>query len=123
MTQRFCKVCRGWHDLDEPWPHNCRGEANWKRSPLAAPMLVRDSLERPLQSMVDGSWHDSKSTLRRTYWDNADGVRYIEIGNDAQRFQKKQKPKPDRKKIKDTLERARARYNRGERSDKTLVAP
>ena len=21
MTQRYCKTCGGWHDLDEPWPH------------------------------------------------------------------------------------------------------
>ena len=21
MTERYCKTCSGWHDLDEPWPH------------------------------------------------------------------------------------------------------
>ena len=21
MTQRLCKTCGNWHDLDEPWPH------------------------------------------------------------------------------------------------------
>lgn len=24
---RKCKVCGGWHRLDQPWPHNCRSEA------------------------------------------------------------------------------------------------
>lgn len=36
---RLCRVCGGWHALDRPWPHNCRGE---QRPPpkLAAPMLA-----------------------------------------------------------------------------------
>lgn len=23
MTQRYCRVCTDWHDLDEPWPSAC----------------------------------------------------------------------------------------------------
>lgn len=25
MTERFCKVCGGWHDLSESWPSECMG--------------------------------------------------------------------------------------------------
>lgn len=25
MTQRYCRVCTGWHDLAEAWPEECLG--------------------------------------------------------------------------------------------------
>jgi hypothetical protein len=25
MAERFCRVCGGWHDLNEPWPDACMG--------------------------------------------------------------------------------------------------
>ena len=39
----------------------------------------------------------------------------IEVGNDPARFRKKERPKTDLKAIKDQIERAEARYARGER--------
>jgi hypothetical protein len=42
MTQRFCKVCRDWHNLDEPWPNNCLPERNIKRSDFATPYIIGD---------------------------------------------------------------------------------
>lgn len=52
---RFCKICQGWHDLAEPWPVECiRYEAN------AAPNIRPDGMD-PIQSMVSGKFHDSKS--------------------------------------------------------------
>lgn len=36
---RSCKVCGGWHRLDQPWPHNCRSEAPPRNPDLASPML------------------------------------------------------------------------------------
>jgi hypothetical protein len=39
-----------------------------------------------------------------------------EVGNDPARLRKpKRKPKPDRKAIRDTIEKAEARFRRGER--------
>lgn len=74
--QRFCKVCRGWHELDN-WPHNCMPERNYSRSELSAPMIIRDGME-PVVSMLDGKTYDSKRSLRATY--KAAGV--VEVGDD-----------------------------------------
>lgn len=60
MTQRFCKMCRGWHDLDQPWPDNCRPERNWNRADFASPRLIRDGLD-DVWNPVNGKVYDSKS--------------------------------------------------------------
>lgn len=80
------------------------------RSNLPFPHIMSDVME-PVQSMLDGRLYDSKSALRATY--RAAGC--VEVGNDAARFRPFVKPKPDRRKIKETLEKATARFNRGER--------
>lgn len=36
---RLCRVCGGWHSLEQAWPHNCRPPAP-PRAPLATPMLA-----------------------------------------------------------------------------------
>lgn len=66
--QRFCKVCRGWHSLDEPWPHNCRSEPNWNRADLPAPRLIRDGLD-DVWNPVNGKIYDSKSSYYRAVKD------------------------------------------------------
>ncbi|TPK70198.1 hypothetical protein FJ930_19720 [Mesorhizobium sp. B2-4-15] len=63
------------------------------------------------QSMLDGKYYTSKSALRATY--RVAGVE--EVGNDPARLRRRKKPKVDRKAIKDTLHKAAARFNRGER--------
>lgn len=68
MTQRFCKVCRGWHDLDLPWPDNCRPERNMAQSDLPAPRLIRDGLDG-VWNPVNGKVYDSKSAYYRAVKD------------------------------------------------------
>lgn len=75
-TYRICKVCGDLHDTAN-WPDNHREWQPDNRSDLAAPMIIRDSMD-PTQSMLDGRIYDSKSNLRRTY--RQAGV--IEVGND-----------------------------------------
>lgn len=60
MAQRFCKICRGWHSLEEPWPSNCAPERILTRSDLPAPLLIRDGLD-DVWNPVDGRKYDSKS--------------------------------------------------------------
>lgn len=65
MTERFCKVCGGWHDLDRPWPDNCRPERNFARADYPAPRLIRDGLD-DVWNPLDGKKYDSKSAYYRT---------------------------------------------------------
>lgn len=101
MAERFCRVCRQWHDLNEPWPEECAGHyrTEAQRSDLSAPTLITDTM-KPVQSMLDGRMYDSKSSLRRTYKDA--GV--VELGNEKPKPFKK--PKPDRQAIKASVSRA-----------------
>ena len=82
-----------------------------KRSHLPCPRICTDTMD-PVQSMLDGRMYDSKSALRATY--KAAGV--VEVGNDPSRFAQRKKPKIDRRKVRDTIEQATARFERGERA-------
>lgn len=81
------------------------------RSHLPFPMVITDDMD-PVQSQLDGRFYTSKSRLRETY--RAAGV--TEVGNDPARNKPFVKPKPDRKAIRDTTEKAIARFKRGERT-------
>ena len=62
MSERYCKVCDGWHDLNQPWPDNCRPPREFTRADIAAPMVVRDIPD--YRSPVDGKVIGSRSTRR-----------------------------------------------------------
>lgn len=85
-------------------------EHETKRSTLPCPHVVSDTMD-PVQSMLDGKIYDSKAVLRRTYKEAG----MIEVGNDPARLKPRQRPKPDRKAIRQSIEKAEARYSRGER--------
>ncbi|MER8741566.1 hypothetical protein NKH54_00645 [Mesorhizobium sp. M1004] len=82
-----------------------------KRSHLSAPMINSDTMSA-VQSMHDGKVYTSKSALRATY--RAAGLE--EVGNDPARLRPRKRPKIDRKAIKDSVQKAQARFNRGERT-------
>lgn len=46
-------------------------------------MIISDHIE-PVQSMADGNYYSSKSSLRKTYKPsgNPDGASYVELGNE-----------------------------------------
>jgi hypothetical protein len=108
--ERLCKVCRGWHDLDEPWPDNCRRERIMTRSDLPTPMVITDTME-PVQSMLDGKYYTSKSKLRETY--RAAGV--TEVGNDPSVTDPKphRKPKPSKAEARAAIDKAFSRAGLG----------
>lgn len=113
MTERFCRKCRNWHHVDE-WPLECLSAPPQGASDaLPVPSFISDTME-PVQSMLDGKYYSSKSALRATY--KAAGV--VEVGNDPARLRPRKKPKPDRKAIRTSIEKATARFNRGERTTK-----
>lgn len=98
MAERFCKVCKGWHDLDEPWPRECVKVLPDRRGLVAAPMVMQDGIE--VVSMVDGKTYTSKSALRRSYREQG----YIEVGDQKQT--PRPKPKPDKAGIRKSLAKA-----------------
>lgn len=102
MRERFCRVCRGWHNTDQPWPHNCIGHFG-EVATRDAPYVISDTIE--IQSMHDGQHYTSKSKLRSEY--RAHGVE--EMGND--RPSPPQAPKSDREGISNELRRVYAEYN------------
>ena len=78
-------------------------------SDLACPMLVRDQMD-PTPCMADGLIYTSKRAMSATHR----RMGMVELGNE--RPAPKQRSRPSRREIKDTLERAKARFDRGERS-------
>jgi hypothetical protein len=60
MTERLCKVCRKWHDLNKPWPAKC---VRFTKS--NAPNVISDSLGTHLRHMRTGRYLDSKSAFRK----------------------------------------------------------
>ncbi|MGO6669950.1 hypothetical protein [Rhizobium ruizarguesonis] len=102
MRERYCRVCGGWHQLDE-WPRNCMPVKSEAQSDLPAPHFVSDSID--IQSMHDGRHYTSKATLRSAY--RSAGV--VEIGNEKP--QPIEKPKTDRNEIRKELRRVHAEYN------------
>lgn len=106
MRQRFCKVCKGWHEL-QAWPSECYVIQAQERSEFPLPMIgVSDSTE-PLRSMADGKVYTSRSAMRQSYKasNNPQGVNYVELGNEP-RAKAAPKPKPDRAAIKEAVQRA-----------------
>lgn len=100
--QRLCKVCGGWHDLDQPWPHNCSTHEQSKRAEdLPVPMMNFDTMDA-VQSMTNGLFYDSKSALRSEY--KRAGV--VEVGNDVPATKPKTDKAEQKKRIQKTVGKA-----------------
>lgn len=71
------------------------------------PKLMGSDDQEPLLSYADGKTYTSKAAMRESYKasNNPQGVNYIEVGNDTKKLTP-QKPKSDRKAIRDALDRA-----------------
>lgn len=87
------------------------------RSDLPCPMLIRDELDQPLQSMADGKWYTSKSALRSTYLPsgNPHGKRFVEVGTEYDKPDyRPPDPKIDDQGITQALQKAMARVQSGD---------
>lgn len=96
-------------DFAKEIPATARSRPEPKRSDLPMPMVISDTMPA-VQSQVSGVYYDSKAALRAEY--RATG--HIEIGNDKRAPFKK--PRVTRDDVKKTVEKARARVERGERN-------
>ena len=110
MAERFCRVCKSWHDLNEPWPVECVQVREVAVSDIPSPMLSLDTMD-PVQSQLDGKMYDSKSRLRATY--KAAGM--VEVGNDSSVTDPKpyKRPKVKREDVKASVDKAFSRAGLG----------
>lgn len=79
-------------------------------SDLPAPMLMSDTMD-PVQHPCTGEYFNSKSRFRAV----TRAHNCIEVGNDPARLRTPPKPKPDRKAIRKSVEKAFAQYESGVR--------
>lgn len=101
---RFCRVCKEFHDLEQPWPEACAGHFGVQASD--APFVRADGMD-PVRSMVSGKLHDSKSA----YYAEVRRAGCEIVGNDRNGYG----PRPEYRaqgvgqSIKDAIERLGAR--------------
>lgn len=108
MALRLCRVCGGWHSLEEAWPEECHGHfgsPNTKRSDLAAPNFIKDEMPA-LQSQLSGKMYDSKSALRKEY--KAHGA--VEIGNEQPKPQASKRPMITKNDVGEAINKVRQGY-------------
>lgn len=80
MTQRLCKMCGDWHELDQPWPVRCLTGPE-KGS---GPQVIRDITS--YKSMINGQMITSRSQHRTHLKDHG----CIEVGNDTSHLKPRQ---------------------------------
>lgn len=83
-----------------------------QRSDLASPRVLRDAFDKPVQSMADGKWYESKRALAATHKasGNPHGEDFIELGNEAPPTVEH---KHDERKLRDDLREAIADVKAG----------
>jgi hypothetical protein len=82
-----------------------------KLSDLPFPQVMSDTMD-PVQSQVTGVYHTSKRAMRAEYKQH----NVVEVGNDPARLRPYKKPRKSETAIRDTVEKAIAKYDRGERA-------
>lgn len=79
---RNCKVCGGWHRLDQPWPHNCRKEGPRRNLNLHTPQLM-PKFEEFRTGVLEGSEIINDRADKREYMKRNGLVEYDEgVTND-----------------------------------------
>ena len=109
MRQRFCRACCQWHEIDQ-WPLECVPCAPVGQSDaIPVPMFILDTMD-PTEH-IDGRHYTSKAEFRAVT--KAHGM--VEVGNDPARLRHRAPVKSSRADIKDSVQKAAARYRTGER--------
>ena len=102
MAERYCKQCGGWHDLEQPWPHERPAS---KRSAFPTPFFVSDDLGKPLMNHADGRKYDSRSAFYKAVKANGCEI----MGNEKPKGFKPQTMKGSGADIKRAIEQLRSR--------------
>lgn len=109
MRERFCRMCRQWHDI-EAWPLECVKVSQARSDALPMPYFISDTTD-PVLHPIDQRHYTSKSTFEKITREAG----YETVGNDPARLRVPAKPKADKAGIKTSIEKAMARFNNGER--------
>jgi hypothetical protein len=109
MRQRFCRQCGQWHEPDN-WPVECFSAPRAQSDAFPVPNFICDTME-PLEHPLTGQRYTSKRQFSQITRERG----YEEVGNDPARLRPPPKPKADRKAIKESVQKAMARYHNGER--------
>jgi hypothetical protein len=109
MRQRYCRMCGNWHEL-EAWPIECFKVASAASDTIPVPYFISDTME-PTLHPLDQRHYTSKSTFERITREGG----YETVGNDPARLRPPPKPKADKQAIKNSVQKAMARFRNGER--------
>jgi hypothetical protein len=104
-------------DWSKPLTIERKPQTEPARSDLPCPRIMADIME-PVQSQATGKFYDSKSAIRAEY----KRLGMVEIGNDPARLRKPKRKPIDRKAVHETLQKAEARFKRGERVNRHQIA-
>lgn len=98
MSQRLCRACDKWHDLNMPWPQKCAGhfKASGPRSDLARPMIVGDLKEYRAAAVDKATGQRPVIGGRRQHREFLKNNGYFEIGNEMPKTKREQLTKADR---------------------------
>jgi hypothetical protein len=79
MTERMCKACGNWHNLDKPWPEVCVWELTARHAKKlgSAPNVISDEM-RATKHHATGEYMTSKRAFSKAT--RAAGC--IELGNE-----------------------------------------
>ena len=79
MTQRLCKICGKWHDLDEDWPQECY--AHYRPSGQNSIQIIKDI--EPYRPVASDLGKAPKPVMsRREHREFLKRNNYREVGNE-----------------------------------------
>lgn len=105
MRSRYCKVCSGWHDMDEAWPATCHP----RRATAGGLQIIKDI--EPYQAMGGDVANGGKApwiTSRRRHREYLRDNDYGEVGNDPIRKPEVYEPPSAARDIQRTIHEMKA---------------
>ena len=106
MTQRFCRVCEGWHDLSEDWPSSCIGHFR----PASSGLQIVKDIEPYKAIAVDvATGRTPVITGRAQHREFMKRNSYIEIGNEKLSGARPEMQTVSKAEIKRAIEQVRNR--------------
>lgn len=98
MSERLCRACNKWHDLDRPWPVKCKAhfKVRGERSDLSGPMVISDIAEYRAAAADKATGKRPVIGGRRQHREFLKNNGYREVGNDVPKVQKTTLSQTDR---------------------------